>query len=492
MKPASATPLWSADVQLPRRAPLSGNSACDAVVIGGGLCGVLTAWLLSQGGLDVRIVEAERTGGGATAHTTAKITSQHGPIYAKLTRDLGPEKAALYARANQLAIEQYAQLVQALSIDCDFERLPAFLYTRRDPSPLREELLAARRAGIRAELTEECPLPFQIQGALRFEDQAQFHPLKFLSPLAERLKIYEDTRALKAEGSVLTTDRGEIRAKYLIFTSHFPIVNFPGLYFARMHQARSYVLALEDTRAQLGGMYYDEAPGGFSLRAYRDLVLLGGGGHRTGKHLPLSGYEPLRMAAQFFYPGSREVFHWSNQDCMTIDSVPYIGPYAKDMPHWYVATGFQKWGMTHSMAAAQLISSKILDRACDWEALFSPQRRPTAAAVPNLGGNAAQAVSGLLVEKLKHPVKKLESLPKDAGALVTISGQVLGAYRDPGGALHLVRPQCPHMGCRLHWNPAEKTWDCPCHGSRFDVDGALLNNPAQTDLTSETKQFPLE
>lgn len=454
--------LWNSEVKLPKRKVLARNRNVQTVVIGAGLTGILTAYFLKKKGQEVIVVEADKIASGQTSNTTAKITSQHGLIYEKLCKNIGQKKAGLYAHANEEAVEMYAKIIEKEEIACDFERLPALLYTVCDEKvpQLCKEAETAKNLGIDAKFVEGSKikeLPFEIKGAVRFEKQAQFHPLKFIKHLAAGLEIYEHTKVLSVRGHVVVTDKGNITADHIVFASHYPFLNLPGLYFLRQHQERSYVLALNGI-PELSAMYYSVDEGGISFRSAGNNLLLGGGGHRTGKNMMQCtckerekiGYSYLRKEVQKYYPDAIEETAWSAQDCMPHDEIPLIGKYSVFRPYWYVATGFKKWGMTTAMIAAILISDQITQKANPYEKVFSPQRFLPKAAFKNLLLDIGESIKGLSL------------------------GLFAGKER-----------RCPHMGCRLEWNEEESTWDCPCHGSRFDREGKLIDNPAQINLTDK-------
>jgi len=423
--------IWSETVQLPGFEPLKQDLKTDVLVIGGGIAGLLCAYMLEQTGVPYVLVEAARICGGITKDTTAKITAQHGLIYDKLIREFGVEKAAMYLRANQKALEQYRSMCQ--TIDCDFQEKAAFVYALDDRAKIETELEALQKIGSSAKFTDELPLPFSVAGAVGFERQAQFHPLKFLSAIARGLHIYENTRVLELKPGEAITEHGTIRAEHMIVSTHFPFLNKHGSYYLKLYQHRSYVLALKNAAA-VPDMYVDESMTGMSFRGDGDLLLLGGGGHRTGKQG--GGWQSLEVFASKAYPNAQIAGRWATQDCMTLDAIPYIGQYSKRTPNLYVATGFNKWGMTSSMVAATYLTDLILGKQNPYTELFSPSRSVLR---PQLAINAAEAALHLLT---------------------------------PTG------PRCPHMGCVLKYNKQEHSWDCPCHGSRFTENGQLIDNPA--------------
>ena len=431
------------------------------------MAGLLCAYLLTQAGVDTLLVEETRICGGVTSCTTAKITSQHGLIYHKLLQQKGIEKARMYLQANQEALHLYRELCN--TIPCDFETKTNYVYSLQDSRAIDLELEAVHRLGFpankkedlplpfriaaKAQLVksllslqvsafpankkEDLPLPFRIAGAIAFRQQAQFHPLQFAAHMAKKLQIYENTSVRRLDGTTVLTDQGRIHAENVIVATHFPFMNSHGSYFLKLYQQRSYVLALQGG-ANLGGMYVCAEKDGFSFRNAGEYLLLGGNSHRTGKKS--TGWAPLEDLAKTCYPEAVPAAKWATQDCMSLDSIPYIGQYSKHTPGVYVATGFNKWGMSSSMAAAMILRDQILGKGNPYAPVFDPSRSML---TPQFAINAAQS------------------------------------------ALHLLlptRPRCPHLGCALQWNKQEHSWDCPCHGSRFDNAGRKLNNPSQKDL----------
>lgn len=507
--------IWHQEARGKARPELSGEIYTDTVVIGGGMAGILTAHFLKQAGIDCIVLEEKRVGSGTTGNTTAKVTSQHGMIYEKLLNAVGEEKARQYAAANQTAIERYEILIEKYHCDCGFRRCPAYLYTNSNTGGMRREYDAAKKLGLPAELVDsagrkkavlpKCPeegacaetektqilepegLPFSMRMALRFQNQAQFHPLKFLFCIAEELEIYEHTRVLTVEkngssaGNIVTTEHGIVHAAHVVFACHFPFVNVPGYYFLRMHQDRSYVMAVKNAEI-LDGMYYDIDGEVLSFRSAGAYLLVGGGGHRTGGKVMGDPYEYLWHVAETYWPECREAARWSAQDCMTLDGIPYIGMFSDACPDWYVATGFGKWGMTSSMVSAMILSDFICGRENPNAEVFSPQRFQFSSSVGNLMKESGIAVSGLTKRMMKIPKETLQSVSPGEGAVVEVDGEKYGVYKEPDGTAHVVSVKCPHLGCELSWNQTEKSWDCPCHGSRFDFRGRKLDGPAQEGI----------
>lgn len=424
--------VWTDTVKLPEFGALQGDAETDVLIIGGGLCGILCTWYLKQAGVKCMLVEGKRIAGGVTQNTTAKLTSQHGLIYDKLIRTLGRDQAALYLKTNERALEIYREL--AGRIACGYEEKNAFVYSRQDRERIEKEVKAVNSLGFPAEFTETVPLPFPTRGAVCFPHQAQFHPLEFIAGIVEGLPVYEHTFVENIKGNTAYTSHGNIRAENIIVTTHFPFLNRHGSYFLKLYQHRSYVLALEQA-AHVEGMYVDEAREGLSFRSYGDLLLLGGGSHRTGKRG--GGWQELKAFAASAYPDAKIKYQWATQDCMSLDGIPYIGKYSASTPNLYVATGFNKWGMTSSMVAAMLLGDLVQGRENAMAEVFSPSRSMLK---PQLAVNVLETGVNFLTPTLRR---------------------------------------CSHMGCALKWNPQEHTWDCPCHGSRFEIDGAVIDNPAK-------------
>ncbi len=414
---------------------LKGNRSTDVLIVGGGIAGILCAYKLKNAGMDCILVEADRICGGITKNTTAKITLQHGLIFDKMIKRFGERKARLYVEAQNGAQEEYARLCR--DIDCDYEKMDSYVYSLSDRKKIEREVSALKRIGVDAEFSDARELPINVAGAVCVKDQAQFHPLKFLYTAARDLPIFENTKVVELKPNTAVTNHGKIAFKKLVIATHFPMINKHGSYFLKLYQHRSYVIALKNAAA-LNGMYVDEADKGLSFRQYGELLLLGGGDHRTGKQGGC--WQELECFANKHYPEAQIVAKWATQDCMTLDDVPYIGQYSSSTSNTYVATGFNKWGMTNSMVAADLLCDLLRGKKNRYADVFSPSRSILR---PLLAVNAFESAVGLLTP---------------------------------------TSPRCPHLGCALKYNRAEHSWDCPCHGSRFTESGELIDNPATDDI----------
>ena len=402
----------------------------------------------------------------------------------------GRDAAGQYVRANQAAVEEYKRIVEEERIDCDLEEKDSYVYSR-DEKKLKDEAEAAAELGIEASFEPCIEIPVSCSGAVRFARQAQFHPLKFIRALAEKLTIYEDTPVKEVGEHTVKTPCGSVRAEKIVFATHYPFVNFPGMYFIRMHQERSYVLALEDTEP-INGMYIGDGKDTLSFRQFDRYLLFGGEGHRTGENkeggkYAGGSYAGLREAAGKLYPQSREAAFWSAQDCITADNVPFIGRYASDRSDWFVATGFQKWGMTSSMVSAMIIRDMICGTENPWAEVFSPSRF-SAEEIPQIMKDSGKAVKGLTKRFFHIPDETSARLAPGHGAVVETESGKAGVYKTEDQKIYKVDIVCPHLGCELVWNPDEKTWDCPCHGSRFNYKGNLIEGPAQEGITDSDGQ----
>lgn len=472
--------IWSQSCSIRERETLHNDLEVEVAVIGAGMAGILTAFALQEAGRQVVVLEANRIGSGQTRNTTAKITSQHGMVYQKVIQTMGMDAARQYAQANQLAVRAYKDIIKSNQIDCDFEERSAYVYGN-DAQTLQEEVRAAVELGLPASYVTDLNIPVPAVGAVKFDHQAQFHPLKFLKSISDGLTVYEHTPVQTVEEDRLYTPYGTVKAKQIVFTCHVPFLNFPGMYFTRLHQERSYVLALANA-PQVDGMYISAEKGGWSFRNYGEFLLMGGENHRTGENTQGGRYERLRQKARECFPQSREVAHWSAQDCITPDGVPYIGRYTASRPNWYVATGFQKWGMTTSMVSAMILRDMICGTENSYAQVFDPGRFE-AAALPGVAAESGQAVRGLIKRFFQIPAEEASNIPAGHGGIVFLDGEKVGVYKEQDGTIHAVDIRCPHLGCQLEWNPDERSWDCPCHGSRFDCDGRLISGPAQEEIS---------
>jgi glycine/D-amino acid oxidase-like deaminating enzyme/nitrite reductase/ring-hydroxylating ferredoxin subunit len=490
--------FWLTPPEQPGYPALDADIKADIAIVGGGIAGITAAYLLMKERLKPAVLEADKILFGATGHTTAKITSQHELIYDRLISSFGAEMARQYADANESAIKEIRRIVKERQIECDFLEQSAFVFTGEEKNigKIDKEVKAALGLGIRAEYAERIPFDIPCLAAVRFDGQAQFHPRKYLLALAGEIaeagcRIYEHTRVVDIEesgsGYILTAGNGrKVSAGKVVIASHYPFLNKPGLYFARLHTQRSYVVAIRAKAPYPGGMYINAEEPARSLRGQPsdigELTLVGGESHRTGQSPDtLRHYRAIVDFARKHFDVADIPYHWSAQDCMTPDGLPYAGRFTEDTENLYVATGFGKWGMTNATASAMLIRDLIVKERSPWEDVYSPSRFHASASMKNLVVENANVAAKLFEGKLEAIPEEVDVQPGE-GKVVEIGGHRAGAYRDWNGGLHLVDTTCPHMGCELNWNTAEHSWDCPCHGSRFDADGSVIEGPASRVL----------
>jgi glycine/D-amino acid oxidase-like deaminating enzyme/nitrite reductase/ring-hydroxylating ferredoxin subunit len=489
--------VWVATTPDTNYPHLEGDSEFDVAVVGGGITGLTTAFLLLRHGLSVALIESDRVASGVTGYTTAKLTSLHRLIYAKLTKSFGLDTARLYGSANQEGLLKIRELVAELEIDCDLETRPAYTYTTRRElvKELEEEVESASAVGLPAELVRDVDLPFPIEAAVKFSGQSSFHPRKYCIALAKASqdaggRIYEMTRALDVrigDDVHLQTDRGTIKCSHLVIATQLPFFD-RGLFFSKTHPERSYALAVKVSGQAPDGMYISAEKPTHSIRPLPGLdqpaLVIGGEEHRTGEEPNTRRrYEALEEWARSQFGVVDVVNRWSAQDYMSSDGLPFVGPAGPGLPNILIATGFQKWGLTNGTAAAILMSDMILGRSSEYEQLYNSLRVDALQSAKDYVKANAKTAGHYLVDHLKRLIAPSpESLPPGEGGTVTLDGKKVAAYRDDAGELTAVSAICSHLGCVVSFNNAEKTWDCPCHGSRFDLDGRVVSGPARKDL----------
>lgn len=448
----------------------------EIIVIGGGIAGFLTAFRLSESGAQVTLIEADRLFSGTTGKTTAKITCNQGDVYADLYKRYGKRTAALYYRSQAEGMERFAELVQRYDIDCDWEETDSYIFSRSDCKSLRESYRVLREIGAECAYVQKLK-PFGAKCALKMSGQYLFDPLKFLTALPVSFEIYEHTRAVKIDAvrKIIKTDRARITAKKIIVATHYPVVNSHGWYFMKLRQSASYTVAVDERCAE--GMYLDARENGLSVRPYAGGTLIGGEDHRTGRTGSGEHFTKLEERVKELF-GKKHVTHrWCAEDVMTFDGMPMAGRYAPSLDGVYVVTGFHKWGMANAMVCAEVLKDVVLGRENPYAALFSPQRTVYGSFGAFLS-NAFTNIAGLLAGCFHIPLKTAADVPEGSGRVVWHKGRRRAVYRGEDGTVYSIGSKCPHMGCELHWNGDTRTWDCPCHGSRFDIHGNILSEPA--------------
>lgn len=537
---------------------LEKDISTDVCIVGAGIFGLTCGYYLTKQGYNVVLLEKEKDiASKTTGHTTAKITSQHNLIYKYLIDSLGESMAKKYLYANQDAIENIYQIINDENIDCDFVRQDSYVYTNNldELEKIKLENKAVNSLGFKSEFVTSTPLPFNVLGALSFPNQAEFNPIKYAYGLAKCItsngssaidglvnagsvgsvsvgdgivenspggaslnlakgtgEIYTDTlvQNIKKENDEFITSCKDyvVRSKYVILASHYPFIDRLGYYFLKMYQSTSYVIAVDIGDKTFDGMYINSKQPTFSYRfanfsgsCGKRLLLVGGADHKTGSKIDLSNaYSILEYEVRKYYPDCKVLYKWNTEDCITLDKIPYIGEFSHFMPNMYIGTGFNKWGMTSSNVAGNIIVDKILGRENEYENVFKATRLHPIKNNVELGNMIKETTNSFVINKFKVPDADLdviednsvmsgskkagnfEEIKNDSGHVLKYNGQTIGIYKDNDGKIFAVNPICTHLGCLLSWNNLDKTWDCPCHGSRFDYKGHQLYNPAIRDL----------
>jgi glycine/D-amino acid oxidase-like deaminating enzyme/nitrite reductase/ring-hydroxylating ferredoxin subunit len=476
----------------------------DVAVIGAGITGVTTAHLLKQAGKTVALIETNGVGYGATGYTTAKLTVGHSLVYHDLIESFGEDAARAYARSNQEAIERVQTIVSDNSIDCDREAASNYVYTERDTSmrDIEQEAEAARRVGVDAELTTETDLPYPVRAAVRVDDQAQLHPWKYLAALARLVDgdgshVLELTRATDVRNGnrcEVETTSGIVRAAHVVVATQMPFLD-RGLYFTRAHPMASYAIAASiDTERAPRGMYISVDKPTRSIRSTPSddggrMLIVGGEGHKPGDDSDTDArYARLEAFMRERFGLDSADYHWSTHDYMPVDKLPYIGRLRRGVDNIYVATGFAKWGLTKGTLAAAIISDAILGRENEWAELYDSTRLDARHSAARFAKENAGVGLRFFRDRLRprDGREDVDRLAPGEGTIARVGAKQVAAYRDDDGELHVLSARCTHLGCIVGWNPADRAWECPCHGSRFAADGTLVQGPATADLPPES------
>jgi len=489
---------WYEHIELPNFNPLAETVKTEVAIVGGGITGITTAYLLSKKGVKVTLIDAGSLLSGTTGHTTAKVTVQHGLIYDQLINNFDLETAKLYYAANKSALEFISNTVDELQINCDFEHETAYLYTNSDDyiEKLMKEKDAYEQIGIDHSLVKELPINIPIKLALKIKKQAKFHPLKYLTSVINEcvkhnVQFYENTVAVDLEYTnhpvVLTKEGQRISCDYVILASHYPFYDGLAFFPTRMYADRSYIAAFKYDEEYPGGMYISAESPNRSIRTAKDesgedILLIGGESHKVGQgKMTIEHYEALQKFAVENFKVGDFLYRWSAQDLVTLDNVPYIGSITKSKENILVATGFRKWGMTTSTVAAQIFSDTITNHRNVYKDIFAPSRKVANNAIKNFIKYNADVAKHLIKGKMEYAQSSKE-IEKDTATIMRIHGKRAGVYRDLDDKLHIVDTTCTHLGCEVNWNDGERTWDCPCHGSRFSYTGEVIDGPAKEPL----------
>ncbi len=471
--------FWNDNISKKDFPALKEDISCDALVVGGGLCGVLTAYKLNKSGLRVVLVEKETLGSGQSSLTTAKITLAHGEIFNTIRKNFGDEATKIYAKCGLDAIDDYRKIIKNERIDCDFKSQCAYLYSLYGERHVKTEYEAAVAAGVHCSIVYDTTLPFEIKAAIKFPSQAVFHPLKFIYELSRGLEIYENTNVLEFSAGKVVCENGTITAKNIIITTNYPSVGDLKLLLPlKLHRKMAHACAFSGT-GDLGAMFIG-IDGGYNYRSHGDTLIVSGENHVSGEGVP-GVYERIIQDTKKNFPEAELITSWSAEDSTAVDILPYIGKFRSGQVDLFTATGFRTWGMTMSMTAATLIRDIILGQDNPATELFSPSRFKFSSA-EGLGGMVSRTAKGIIASRFSLPEEEVGKLGRGCGKIVMHMGRKVAAYVDEDGNVHTCEPYCPHRKCELKWNSDDKTWDCPCHGSRFDYDGNLLTGPATKNI----------
>ncbi|MFF5448791.1 FAD-dependent oxidoreductase [Streptomyces sp. NPDC012888] len=477
---------------------LAGDLDVDVAVVGAGIAGICTAWELARAGHGVALVEADRVAAGVTGYTTAKLSAQHGLRYARIERTFGAEGAKLYATSQQEAVEHVAAVSAELGIDCELERVPGYAYAESADAveELEAEARAARDAGLPASFVTATDLPYPVAGAVRVDRQAQFHPRKYLLALIDDLvrnggQVYERTRVTELhEGTPvrLTTEAGHrITARHVVVATHYPVFD-RAMLFARLEPTRELVLAAEIPADRAPrGIYITQEQNTRSVRTApygdgRRLLIVTGEHFTPGTADVVEGYGKLAAWTRDRFPDARFTHRWAAQDNTPTDKVPFVGRFHPGTDHVHVATGFGGWGMSSGVMSGRLLAARIAGDRLPWADLYDPGRLHLREA-PALLKAQASVARHFVGDRLRPShADAVEDVEPGSGALVRIGGHRCAVYRDPEGVVTAVSARCTHLGCLVQFNNAERAWECPCHGSRFDTDGSVIHGPATRPL----------
>ena len=470
------------------------DTNADICIIGAGISGITTAYYLTKKGFKTVVIERNEIGHGVTGHTTAKITSQHALIYHYLFKQYGIEFAEKYFKANEKAIKNIEEIIIENNIDCDFERKDNYIYTINEENieKIKEEAESLKHININAELVEKSDLKLKIKRGIVFKNQAQFNPLKYITGLVKYIlnnngKIYKNslcTDIKRKDGEYEVWANGhKVYAKYVVLATQYPFLKIPGFYFIKMYQASSYVIGIETKEKLPKDMYLSIDEPNFSFRTAGDILLIGGAGHKTGSKVDYNQtYGVLEKKAKELYPDCKIKYKWSTRDSITLDKIPYIGEYSSLMPNMYVMTGFNKWGMTSSNVAANIIVDKISGAENIYEEIFKSTRYKPIVNKDEMKNMLVDSTKSLILDRVKKENIKTNDIKNNSGAIIDLDGTKVGVYKNEEGKAYYIKPVCTHLGCILEWNDADKTWDCPCHGSRYDKYGKNIYDPAIKNL----------
>lgn len=496
--------LWIADSEETDYPTLEKDETADVCVIGGGIVGAVTAYLLTNKGLNVIVLEKDKICMGVTANSTAKLTSQHGLFYKYLEKEYGLNFAKSYLESNEQGIQLAEEIIKKENINCDFEKKDAYVFATNisEIEKVKQEIDILNKIGFNAEYIENIKIPAEnVIGSIKFKNQAQFNARKYTIQLFDRIsqnrgKIFENSKVEKiekiGEKYAIRSGRNKVIAKNVVISTHYPIKNFPGIYFSKMYQDKTYAIAVdigeEENENIIDGMYIQSCEPVISFRTAKyngkNLLIVAGSGHKTGQtNVKIEdNFINLENYVKKYYPKAKVMFKWSTEDCVTLDKIPYIGKFSNFLPNIYVATGFKKWGMTTAHVAAKIISDLILKKESKYANIYTATRLEPIRNIKEFGNILKESTNSLFLNKIKPAYAIYDDIKLGEGGVVDINGKKVGIYKRDDGKVFAVKPYCGHLGCLVSWNNLEKTWDCPCHGSRYDYMGNIITEPTVNNL----------
>lgn len=476
---------------------IKNNINVSVCIIGGGFTGLSTAYYLSKY-LDVVVLEKDRICSHTSGNTTGKITSQHGLFYDYLKISQSKEYAKKYLQANEKAISNIEDIIKKENIDCDFEKEKAYVFTTKQTEFDKiktEQRVVENLHEVKNKVVKNISLPIETIGAIEFDNQAKFHPIKYAYGLAKGIlknngMIFESSKVddiKKKNGKYeIYVNNNKVIADYVVMATRYPIMKIPGYYFLKMYQSTSFAIVADVKQELFDGMYISLETPTISFRTVKDgdkkLLLVVGYDYKTGSDDIKDGYARLESVIRRMYPEAEILYKWSAEDCITLDKIPYIGEYSNMMPNVFVAAGFNKWGITSSNLAANIITDKILKRENEYEDLFKATRVEPIKNRIEVGNMLKEAGKSIVLSKFKIPKNEEEKIKIGEGKIVNINNRKVGVYKDREGKIYKVNPVCTHLGCELYFNNVDKVWECPCHGSKFSYEGKIIENPANKNL----------
>ena len=498
--------IWIEESKETNYPELNKNEKAEVCIIGGGIVGAITAYLLAKNGVSVIVLEKDKVCMGVTANSTAKLTSQHGLFYKYLENEYGLEYAKKYLESNEEGIKLAEEIINKEKISCDYEKKNAYVFAtnQSELEKVKQEVEVLNKIGYEAKFVTDLGIPVdKCLGGIMFENQAQFNSRKYTVELLEKAaklgaKIFENSKVENIDHqnniNKISTEKSCVEADKVVIATHYPIKNFPGMYFSKMYQDKSYAIAVDvgtesgGDKEIIDGMYIQSCEPVISFRTAKfnnkELLIIAGAGHRTGQAEGKieDSFINLENYIKKYYPDAKVKFKWSTEDCVTLDKIPYIGEFSNFLPNMYVATGFKKWGMSTSHVAGKLISDLILGIENKYVDIYKATRLKPVKNIKEFGNMLKESTYSLLINKIKPAKDILEKIPLGDGGIVEIDGEKVGIYKREDGEIFAVKPICGHLGCLVSWNNLEKTWDCPCHGSRYDYMGNIITEPTVNEL----------